>query len=60
MSIFGTVVSLPYKAGTIVFIAVLFALMILEGGKHYTLTLRPCHIILMIMISFILCSSSCC
>ena len=32
MSIFGTVVSLPYKAGTIVFIAVLFALMILEGG----------------------------
>eukprot|EP01032_Pedospumella_encystans_P034337 gene34337-38810_t len=34
MSIFGTVVSLPYKAGTIVFIAVLFALMILEGVLH--------------------------
>jgi len=41
MSIFGTVVSLPYKPGTIVFIAVLLALMCFEGGEQRDLNSVP-------------------
>ena len=45
MTVFGTVINLPHKAGTITFIVVLIFLMVFEGGQftaHCMLMISGC------------------